>query len=125
MRHLKAGRKLGRTAAHRWLLLRNMVTSLLEHEKIETTQEKAKEVRKLAEKMITLAKRGDLHARRQVLAVIKNKEVVRKLFTTLASRYNDRVGGYTRIFKTGRRLGDGAHMAIIELIPAGWQKDKK
>lgn len=125
MRHLKAGRKLGRPTAHRWLLLRNMVTSLLKFEKIETTQEKAKELRKLAEKMISLAKRGDLHARRQALAVIKDKEVVKKLFTTLAPRYNDRIGGYTRIFKTERRLGDSASMAIIELIPEGWQKNKK
>jgi large subunit ribosomal protein L17 len=96
--------------------MRNMVTSLLEHERIVTTTPKAKELRKLADKMITLAKRGDLHARRQALAVIRSKEVVDKLFTKLKDEYMDRNGGYTRIIRTGNRNGDAAPMAIIELV---------
>jgi large subunit ribosomal protein L17 len=93
-----------------------MVTSLLEHERIVTTTPKAKELRKLADKMITLAKRGDLHARRQALAVIRSKKVVDKLFTKLKDEYMDRSGGYTRIILTGNRAGDAASMAIIELV---------
>jgi large subunit ribosomal protein L17 len=96
--------------------MRNMVTSLLEHERIVTTTPKAKELRKLADKMITLAKRGDLHARRQALAVIRSKKVVDKLFTKLKEEYMDRNGGYTRIIRTGNRAGDAASMAIIELV---------
>ena len=116
MRHRKAGKRLGRTTSHREAMLRNMVTSLLEHERIVTTEPKAKEVRRLAERMITLAKRGDLHARRQALAVIRSKKVVAKLFDELKDDYLDRNGGYTRIIKTGNRVGDAASMAIIELV---------
>ncbi len=97
--------------------MRNLVTSLLEHEKIQTTDAKAKEARRVAEKMITLGKRGDLHAMRQALAVIKKREVVRKVFDTLAVRYRERPGGYLRVIKAGRRIGDGAPVSIIELIP--------
>jgi large subunit ribosomal protein L17 len=115
MRHKKAGRRLGRTTPHRKAMMRNMVTSLLEHERIVTTTPKAKELRKLADKMITLAKRGDLHARRQALSVIRDKKVVDKLFSQLKDEYMDRNGGYTRIIRTGNRAGDAAAMAIIEL----------
>ena len=97
-------------------MLRNMVTSLLDHERIVTTTPKAKEVRKLADRMITLAKRGDLHARRQAMAVIRSKAVVAKLFEELKNDYQNRTGGYTRIIKTGNRIGDAASMAIIELV---------
>ena len=96
--------------------MRNMVTSLLDHERIVTTTPKAKEVRKLADRMITLAKRGDLHARRQAMAVIRSKAVVAKLFEELKNDYQNRTGGYTRIIKTGNRIGDAASMAIIELV---------
>ncbi len=116
MRHKKAGRRLGRTTPHRKAMMRNMVTSLLEHERIVTTTPKAKELRKLADQMITLAKRGDLHARRQALAVIRDKRVVDKLFSQLRDEYMDRNGGYTRILRTGNRGGDAAAMAIIELV---------
>lgn len=116
MRHRKAGRKLGRTTAHRKAMLRNMVTSLLEHERIVTTVPKAKEARRLADKMITLGKRGDLHARRQALSYIRSKDVVNKLFNELSEQYADRQGGYTRIIRTGNRYGDAAPMAIIELV---------
>ena len=116
MRHRKSGNRLSRTTSHRKAMLRNMVTSLLEHERIVTTTPKAKELRKLADQMITLAKRGDLHARRQALAVIQSKEVVAKLFDELKDEYMDRNGGYTRIIQTGRRNGDAAPMAIIELV---------
>ena len=116
MRHRKAGRKLNRTTAHRKAMLRNMVTSLLEHERIVTTVPKAKEARRVADKMITLGKRGDLHARRQALAYIRSDEVVNKLFSELSEQYADRQGGYTRIIRTGTRVGDAAQMAIIELV---------
>jgi len=116
MRHRKAGKRLGRNSTHQQAMMRNMVTSLLEHERIVTTTPKAKELRRLADKMITLAKRGDLHARRQALAVIRSKKVVDKLFTTLKDEYMDRNGGYTRIIRTGTRPGDAASMAIIELV---------
>ena len=96
--------------------MRNMVTSLLDHERIVTTTPKAKEVRRLADRMITLAKRGDLHARRQAMAVIRSKAVVAKLFEELKNDYQNRTGGYTRIIKTGNRIGDAASMAIIELV---------
>jgi large subunit ribosomal protein L17 len=105
-------------------MLRNLVTSLLEHEKIHTTDAKAKEARRVAEKMITLGKRGDLHAMRQALAVIKKREVVQKLFDTLAVRYRERSGGYSRVIKVGRRIGDGAPISIIELIPDESSKKK-
>lgn len=116
MRHRKSGKRLGRTSSHRKAMLRNMVTSLLDHERIVTTVTKAKEARKLADQMITLAKRGDLHARRQALAVIRSKKVVAKLFDQLRDEYMDRNGGYTRIIRTGNRSGDAAQMAILELV---------
>ena len=122
MRHLKEGRKLNRTSSHRKALLRNLVTSLLEFEKIETTDAKAKELRKVADKMITWGKRGDLHARRQALGVINDKKIVQKLFNDIAPRFRERGGGYTRILKSGRRRGDNAPLSIIELIP---QKEAK
>jgi large subunit ribosomal protein L17 len=102
-------------------MFRNMVTSLFEHERIVTTAEKAKEVRPIAEKMITLAKRGDLHARRQALSYLTSKEIVAKLFDQIGSQFADRNGGYTRIIKTGVRQGDAATMAIIELV--GYEED--
>jgi large subunit ribosomal protein L17 len=116
MRHAHAGRKLNRTQSHRKAMFRNMVTSLIDRDKIETTETKAKEIQALVERMITLGKRGDLHARRQALAVIRKKEVVKKLFDEIAPRYQNRNGGYTRIIKTGIRKGDAARLAIIELI---------
>jgi large subunit ribosomal protein L17 len=116
MRHKLAGKRLGRTTSHKLAMLRNMVTSLFEHERIVTTAEKAKELRPVAEKMITLAKRGDLHARRQVLSFVRSKNVVEKLFTEIKDKFSDRKGGYTRILKTGIRKGDAADMAIIELV---------
>ena len=116
MRHKISARKLGRTSSHRDAMFRNMVTSLFEHERIVTTKEKAKELRPIAEKMITLAKRGDLHARRQALSYIRSKDVVEKLFTEIQEQFADRKGGYTRILQTGVRKGDNASMAIIELI---------
>ncbi len=122
MRHMKEGRKLRRTASHRKALLRNMVSSLFEFEKIETTDAKAKELKKVADKMITWGKRGDLHARRLTLRVISNRKVVQKLFSDIAPRFKERNGGYTRIIKTGRRKGDNAPLSIIELIP---QEEKK
>jgi len=115
MRHLKAGRKLGRTTSHRLATLRNMVTSLIEYERITTTDAKAKELRRLADKMITLGKRGDLHARRQAMKVIRLKSVGKKLFDEVAPRFEGRNGGYTRIIKCGRRRGDNAPLSIIEL----------
>ncbi|MEJ2056255.1 MAG: 50S ribosomal protein L17 [Desulfofustis sp.] len=121
MRHGKSGRKLGRTSSHREAMFRNMVTSLFEHERIVTTEKKAKELRPIAEKMITLAKRGDLHARRQALSYIQSKDVVAKLFDEIQSQFADRQGGYTRIIKTGNRQGDAAPMAIIELV--GYEED--
>lgn len=116
MNHRRNQRKLSRTSSHRKALLRNLVTSLLEHEAIRTTDAKAKELRGVAEKMITLGKRGTLHARRQALATIRSKEVTAKLFSELAGRYRTRAGGYTRILKLGPRPGDAAPMAIIELV---------
>jgi len=116
MRHRKSGRKLGRTSAHREAMFRNMVTSLFEHERIVTTTEKAKELRPIAEKMITLAKRGDLHAKRQALSYINSRDVVAKLFNEISEQFADRNGGYTRIIQTGVRKGDAASMSIIELV---------
>ena len=116
MRHRKAGRKLGRTTAHRSAMLRNMVTSLFEHERIVTTVPKAKEARRVADKMITLAKRGGLHARRQAYAYMRSTDVVAKLFDEIQTQYSDRQGGYTRIIRTGTRHGDAAPMAILELV---------
>jgi len=116
MRHRNARRKLGRTSAHRIALLRNLVTSLLEHEQIETTDAKAKELKRYADKMITLGKRGDLHARRQALRVVKSAEVTSKLFSTLADRYREREGGYTRVLKLRTRVGDAAPISLVELV---------
>ncbi|MDK2821181.1 MAG: large subunit ribosomal protein [Clostridia bacterium] len=109
-------RKLGRLAGHRKMLLRNIVTSFLREGKIETTEMRAKELRRLAEKMITLAKRGDLHARRQAMAYLLDEDVVTKLFNEVGPNYRDKNGGYTRIIKTGFRQGDGAPMVRIELV---------
>ena len=116
MRHRKRHGKLGRSSAHRKALLRNMVTSLLDQERIETTDAKAKELRRVADRMITLGKRGDLHARRRALSVIRSKEVTSKVFDELADRFRERPGGYTRVLKVGRRTGDAAPMSIIELV---------
>lgn len=109
-------RKLGRPTAHRKAMLRNLVTSLLREGQITTTVTRAKETKRMAEKMITLGKRGDLHARRQALAYIYDEDVVTKLFTEIAPSYSERNGGYTRILKLGNRLGDGAEKAIIQLV---------
>lgn len=116
MRHRKRHGKLGRDSAHRQALLRNMVTSLLEHERIETTDAKAKELRRVADRLITLGKRGDLHARRQALAVVRDKAVAAKVFDELADRYRERSGGYTRVLKVRRRVGDAAPLSIVELV---------
>jgi large subunit ribosomal protein L17 len=118
MRHLKQGRKLGRTTAHRKALLRNLATALLEHERIITTEPKAKELRRVADKLVTLGKRGNLHARRQALQVVQSNAVVQKLFNEIAPRLAERQGGYTRILRLGYRPGDAAAMAVIELVDA-------
>jgi len=118
MRHLKKGRKLSRTDSHRRATLRNLVTSLFEHDRIKTTDAKAKEARPIAEKMITFAKRGDLHARRQVLRFVISETVVERLFGTIAPAMAERNGGYTRILKVGRRAGDAAPISVLELVTA-------
>lgn len=116
MRHNNTGRRLGRKTSHREAMFRNMVTSLLLHEKITTTDAKAKEIRSVAEKMITLGKRGDLHSMRLAASFIREKSVVTKLFSTIAPRYAERHGGYTRIIKLGTRQGDAASLSLIELV---------
>jgi len=116
MRHGYTGRQFGRNSGHRKALLRTLVAALLKNEKIETTVAKAKEIRSLAEKMITLAKRGDLHARRQALSFINDEAVVKSLFSSIAPRFSGRNGGYTRIVRSRARLGDAASMAVIELV---------
>ena len=116
MRHLNGYRKLGRVSSHRRAMLRNMATSLLKHERIETTVPKAKELRGIVERMITLGKRGDLHSRRMAAAYLFDDETVKKVFSDLAPRFKDRPGGYTRILKTGYRFGDGADLALLELV---------
>ncbi len=116
MRHRVAGRKLNRPTDHRMLLLRNQVTQLLKHERIQTTEAKARETRRLAEHVITLGKEGTLAHRRRALALVMEKPVVQKLFSELAPRYQERKGGYTRLIKIGPRKGDGAPMAIVELV---------
>lgn len=116
MRHNKAGRRLGRTTSHRIAMFRNMVTSFLNHEKITTTDAKAKELRPIAEKMITFGKKGDLHSMRLAASYIRDKKVVTKLFTAIAPRYKERNGGYTRIIKIGIRPGDNAPLSLIELV---------
>ena len=127
MRHQKSGRKLGRNSSHRKAMFGNMVTSLFKHEQIETTESKAKELQPVAEKLITLAKRGDLHARRQAFALMRDKAVTNKLFEDLKERFLDRQGGYTRILKKGQRKGDGAPISIIQLLPReeGTKKSKR
>lgn len=124
MRHRVAGKKLGRKTAHRIMMFRNMVTSLFDKERIRTTIDRAKAVRPIAEKMITLGKRADLHARRQALAYIKDPSVVSKLFDTLAPRFAQRQGGYTRIIRLDFRDGDGAQMAYLELIGSEFKPPK-
>ena len=116
MRHRKSGRQLGRHTKHRGALFRSLVTSLLEHERIETTEAKAKELRGITDRMITLGKQGDLAARRRALAFIRQKAVVATLFSEVAERFRDRNGGYTRIIHTRRRVGDAAPMVTIELV---------
>ena len=116
MRHGKANYKLGRLTQHRWALFRNLLVALFRHERITTTEAKAKAVRGAAEHMITLAKREDLHARRQVMTMVPDAEVVGTLFDTIAARFSERNGGYTRIIKTGPRPGDNAPMVILELV---------
>ena len=116
MRHRKSGRQLSRNSSHRWALMRNLVTALLRDEKIQTTDPKAKELRRWTDSVITLGKEGSLHARRQVLGIVQDKAVVRKLFDTIAPRFKERAGGYTRIIKIGWRRGDAAQMSLIELV---------
>ncbi len=116
MRHGVAGRKLGVTASHRFAMFRNMAHALIKHEQITTTLPKAKELAPVTEKLITLGKRGTLHARRQAYAQLRDDVIVAKLFTTIAERYKDRSGGYTRVLKAGMRYGDAADMAVIELV---------
>ncbi len=118
MRHRVSGRALGRTSSHRKALIRNQITDLLRHDRIVTTEAKAKTVRPAAEKVITLGKRGNLHARRQAGAILTDKKVLKRLFDDIAPRFESRRGGYTRIVKLGPRQGDGAHMALIELVDA-------
>jgi len=116
MRHGNAGRKLNRTSSHRKAMFANMSAALIKHEQIVTTLPKAKELRPIVEKLITLAKRGDLHARRQAIAQIRDEDQVKKLFAVLGDRYKDRQGGYTRILKAGFRYGDNAPVAVIEFV---------
>jgi large subunit ribosomal protein L17 len=116
MRHGVSGRKLGVTSTHRLAMFRNMAVALIKHEQITTTLPKAKELRPVAEKLITLGKRGGLHARRQAYAQLRDDVIVGKLFTALADRYKSRAGGYTRVLKAGMRHGDAADMAVIELV---------
>jgi len=116
MRHRMGARKLNRTSSHRKAMLSNMAVSLLTHEQITTTLPKAKELRRVADKMITLGKRGTLHTRRQAFSFLRDDEAVLKLFGTLADRYKERSGGYTRVLKAGYRYGDNAPMAVIELV---------
>ncbi len=128
MRHCKSGVKLNRTSSHRGAMFRNMVTSLFKYERIKTTDVKAKELRRWADRLITLAKRGDLHARRQALAIMREEAVVHKLFEEVSEKFSASSGGYTRITKIGTRPGDAAPVSIIELItpePIKKKKDKK
>ena len=125
MRHQKAGKKLNRTGSHRDAMFRNMVTSLFTHGRIRTTDTKAKELKRWADHMITLAKRGDLHSRRQALAVMKDKAVVHKLFEDVSERFGDRAGGYTRAVKIGRRRGDAAPISLVEFVTREEKKKGK
>ncbi len=116
MRHAKSGRKFNRTASHRKAMFANMAVALIKHEQIKTTLPKAKDLRGVVDRLITLGKRGDLHARRQALSVLRDSTIAAKLFEELAARYKDRPGGYTRVIKAGFRYGDTAPMAVIELV---------
>jgi large subunit ribosomal protein L17 len=124
MRHRNAGIKLGRTASHRKAMFRNMVTSLFKHDRIRTTDVKAKEIRRWADQLVTLAKRGDLHARRQALAIIRERDVVQKLFDEAPKRFGGSQGGYTRVVKIGYRPGDAAPISLVELVSAKPPKKK-
>lgn len=125
MRHRVAGRKLSRHTQHRELMFRNMLVSLLQHERIRTTLAKAKELRSWAEKIITLGKKGSLHARRQAFALLRNRETVKKLFEEIVPKLKDREGGYTRIYKMGWRQGDGAPLSLVELMTFSPPEQKK
>ncbi len=125
MRHLKARTKLNMTASHRKALFRNLANALFDHERIRTTNSKAMELRRVAERLITLAKKNDLHATRLAFAFLRNKEMVKKLFADIGSRYTDISGGYTRVVKIGRRKGDAAPMAVIELTQRKEQEKEK
>ena len=127
MRHKRGGTKLGRLTAHRWALFRNLLAALFQHERITTTVTKAKALRPLAERLVSLAKQDTLHARRQVLTLVPDPVVVRRMFDSVAARYGDRRGGYVRIVPTGTRRGDGAPLAIVELVdrPQPGPDDKK
>jgi large subunit ribosomal protein L17 len=125
MRHRVAGRKFSRHSQHRKLMFRNMLASLLEHERIRTTVPKAKELRSIADKIITLGKKGSLHARRQAFALLRNETLVKKLFDEIAPRFKERAGGYTRIYRLGWRAGDNAPLSLIELVSATPEKEEK
>lgn len=125
MRHRKSGRKLGRTTSHRLALFRNMLASLVEHEKITTTLPKAKDLRHFADKMITLAKKNDVPARRQAFSFLRSRDLVKKLFDDLGPKFHDRQGGYTRIYRLGFRAGDAAPMAIIEYLAEATTEKKE
>lgn len=127
MRHRKSGVKLNRTSSHRTAMFRNMVTSLFKHGRIKTTDPKAKELRRWADQLVTLAKRGDLHARRQAMSIIREKDVVHKLFNDAQDRFGDIPGGYTRLIKIGLRKGDAASLSLVELTghPVATKKVEK
>jgi large subunit ribosomal protein L17 len=125
MRHRKSGLKLNMTSSHRTAMFKNMVTSLLKHDKIRTTSTRAKELRGWADHLITLAKRGDLHARRQALSIVREKNVVHKLFEEASERFSSVAGGYTRVIKIGRRAGDAAPMSLIELVAEPSKKPER
>ncbi len=124
MRHLKKGRKLNRNPAHRKMLFRNMAVSLLKHEKLQTTTAKAKDLRGVVEKLITLAKKGNLHARRNAGRSIRDPEILSKLFAVFPKRFADRTGGYTRVVKSGFRPGDNAPLSLIEFLPADLEPEQ-
>ena len=125
MRHRCAGRKLSRHSQHRSLMFRNMLVSLIEHERLKTTLAKAKELRKVAEKIVTLGKKDSLHARRLAFALLRNEDIVKKLFTEIVPRFKDRQGGYTRIYKLGWRAGDAAPLSLIEWVTLSAEEEKK
>jgi large subunit ribosomal protein L17 len=125
MRHRVAGRKFSRHSQHRSLMFRNMLVSLIEHERLKTTLAKAKELRKVAEKIVTLGKKDSLHARRLAFAILRNEDIVKKLFTEIVPRFKDRQGGYTRIYKLGWRAGDAAPLSLIEWVTLSAEEEKK